>query len=119
LAAGSLGVTAFSVMSDHLEMSMMDFFAAGFNYFASVLFFIGLAALALGWKPRMGKIIYVYLGYSFALNYFGNILDLPKWLSKTAVQSWIPQMPIEKFNPVTFIIISIISVILVVLGYIG
>ena len=75
--------------------------------------------MALGWKPRMGKAIYGYLAYSFAVNYFGKILDLPEWLSKIAVLSWIPQMPIEKFDGVIFITLTVISVILMVLGYIG
>lgn len=119
LSAGALGITAFSVMGQSLEMNMMDFFAAGYNFLPSVLFFIGLAALALGWKPRMGKAIYGYLAYSFAVNYFGKILDLPEWLSKIAVLSWIPQMPIEKFDGVIFITLTVISVILMVLGYIG
>jgi ABC-2 type transport system permease protein len=119
LASVSLGGTAISAMGDNLEMNMMDFLAAGYNFLPSVLFFIGLAALALGWAPKFGKTIYAYLGYSFALNYFGKMLDLPEWFSKTAVQSWIPQMPIEKFNGLTFITISVISVILIILGYRG
>jgi ABC-2 type transport system permease protein len=119
LASGSLGATAISATGDKLEMNMVDFLAAGYNFLPSVLFFIGLAALALGWAPKFGKTIYAYLGYSFALNYFGKMLDLPEWFSKTAVQSWIPQMPIEQFNGVTFITITFISGILIVLGYIG
>ncbi len=119
LASIGLGGTAISAMGDSASMNMRDFFAAGYNFLPSVLFFIGLAALVLGWMPRLGKAIYAYLGYSFALNYFGGILDLPEWFLKTAVQSWVPRMPVDKFDGAIFVIMTVISVALMVLGYIG
>ena len=119
LAAGSLGGTAISAMGDSSTMELQQFIAAGYNFLPSVLFFIGLAALALGWVPKLGKVIYVYLGYSFTLNYFSGILNLPKWFSKTAVLSWIPRMPVDRFDGVIFITITVISIALMVLGYIG
>jgi ABC-2 type transport system permease protein len=119
LASGGLGGTAISAMGDRSSMNMGDFIAAGYNFLPSVLFFTGLAALALGWAPILGKIVYVYLGYSFALNYFGGILNLPEWFSKTAVQSWIPRMPVDKFDGATFMTITLISIALMVFGYIG
>ena len=91
LAAGGLGGTALAVMSDDTQMTLRDFIVSGCNFFPSILFFIGLAALALGWMPKLGKLVYAYLGYVFAVNYFSGILDLPEWLSKTAVLSWIPR----------------------------
>lgn len=119
LATCGLGGTAISAMGDSSTMDMEDFFAAGYNFLPSVLFFTGLAALALGWAPRLGKAVYAYLGYSFALNYFGGILDLPEWFSKTAVQSWIPRMPVDPFDAATFITMTVISIALMVLGYMG
>jgi ABC-2 type transport system permease protein len=119
LASGGLGGTAISAMGSNSPMGIGDFMAAGYNFLPSVLFFIGLAALALGWAPRLGKCVYVYLGYSFALNYFGGILDLPEWFSKTAISSWIPRMPVDKFDGAIFITIILISSSLMLIGYIG
>ncbi|GGP08474.1 ABC transporter permease [Oceanobacillus neutriphilus] len=119
LAAGGLGGTAVSVMGDSAAMDISDFLAAGYNFLPSVLFFTALAALALGWAPRLGKIVYAYLGYSFILNYFDGILDLPEWFLKTAVQSWIPQMPMDSFDAPVFITITIISIALMIIGYLG
>lgn len=56
-----------------------------FLFLPAVLLFVSLAALALGWAPKFGKIAYAYLGYNFVISYFGNILDLPEWFSKTAI----------------------------------
>ena len=119
LASGGLGGTAISAMGGSSSMNMGDFIAAGYNFLPSVLFFTGLAATALGWVPRLGKVIYVYLGYSFALNYFGGILKLPEWFSKTAVQSWVPRMPVDKFDGTVFISMTIISIALMAVGFIG
>ncbi|PWU67270.1 ABC transporter permease [Gracilibacillus dipsosauri] len=119
LAAVGLGGTAISVMGDSRSMDIFDFLAAGYNFLPSVLFFTSLAALALGWAPKLGKVVYVYLAYSFLLNYFGGILDLPEWFSKTAIQSWIPQMPMEEFDAPIFITITVISISLMVIGYLG
>ncbi|QNK60433.1 ABC transporter permease [Paenibacillus sp. PAMC21692] len=119
LAADGLGGTAISAMGGSSLMKLGDFIAAVYNFLPSVLFFIGLAALALGWAPRLGKAVYVYLGYSFVLNYFEGILDLPEWFSKTAVQSWLPRMPVETFDAAAFIAITVISIAMMVIGYIG
>ncbi|MEN1966655.1 tetronasin resistance protein [Lentibacillus sp. N15] len=119
LAAGSLGGTAIAAMGDHATMDLADFVAAGYNFLPSVLFFISLAGLALGWAPKLGKVVYAYLGYSFVLNYFGGIVDLPDWFFKTAIQSWIPQMPMEDFDVSIFVTITVISVVLMVIGYLG
>lgn len=119
LAAGGLGVTAIAVMGNKSTMDMWDFLASGYNFLPSVLFFTALAALALGWAPKLGRVVYIYLTYSFLLNYFGGILDLPEWFFKTAIQSWIPQMPMEEFDALTFLTITIISLVLIVIAYLG
>ncbi|MEM5396487.1 tetronasin resistance protein [Staphylococcus gallinarum] len=115
----SLGGTALTVMDGHVELKLIDFLAAGCNYFPAILFFTGLATLALGWAPRLGKLTYAYLGYNFAINYFGGILDLPDWFSKTALFNWLPQMPKESFEIMPFTIMTLISIILIILGYVG
>lgn len=119
LAAGGLGASALFSMGDSAPMTILDFIKAGYNLLPSVLFLMGLSALALGWMPKLGKIVYIYLGYSFGLNYFGLVLDLPKWFFNTAVFSWIPRMPVEAFDLTVFSTISAISLALMLLGYIG
>jgi ABC-2 type transport system permease protein len=119
ISASTLGGTALSVMETPTTMEFNDFLAAGFNYFPSVLFIIGLAALALGWMPNLGKVVYIYLAYCFTVNYFGAIVDIPEWVSNIAVLSWLPQLPLEEFDALTFLTITVISIMLMVLGYVG
>ena len=119
LAAASLGGTAISAMGSSGAMDIVDFLAAGFNLFPCVLFFIGLAAMALGWAPKLGKIVYIYLAFSFLLNYFSGLIDLPKWVLNTAIQSWMTQMPMDDFEIATFLTVTVISIALIVIGYLG
>lgn len=116
--AGGLGEVALRMMDDS-AMELLDFLKAGYNLFPSVLFFISLAALALGWFPQIGNVVYIYLVYSFLLNYFEGILDLPKWLLKTTPQSWLAQMPTEAFELNIFLIMTTVSIGLIFIGSIG
>ena len=115
----SLGATAIAAMGGESSLELTDFIAVGFNFLPSVLLFVGIASFALGVAPKLGKVAYAYLGYSFALNYFEGILDLPEWFSKTAVQSWIPRMPVDEFDARIFIIMTMLSIALMIVGFIG
>ena len=85
ISSGALGLSALASMKDAKDMDLLMFLKAGFNFLPAVLVFIGISGFLFGWLPRIGKLAYIYLAYSFALNYFGGILDLPEWFSKTAV----------------------------------
>lgn len=118
LAALGLGCTAISVMGNS-SMDIFDFLAFAYNILPAVLFFTALATLALGWIPRLGKVVYVYLVYSFILNYFEGLLKLPEWVIKTAPLNWIPKMPMEDFDIKIFTIITVISILFMIVGYLG
>ncbi len=119
MAAYGLGATGLAVMDGKSTMELMDFIKAGYNYLPAVLFFIGLSSFIIGWKPGLRKMVYVYLGYSFAINYFGNIVELPQILYDVTVLRHITRMPVEAFEAGSFTLISIISCLLIGLGYIG
>ena len=119
LSAACLGGTALSVLSDSSTITMSDFLVAGLNFLPAVFFFTGLAALALGWAPRLGKVVYIYIVYSFMLNYFSGVVELPDWFLKTAIMSWVPRMPVEEFDVVVFVVITSISIAMIVAGYVG
>lgn len=117
-SAGGLGSSALSVMKNS-RLDMTDFLAAGFNLFPIILFFIALAALSLGFLPNIGKLIYVYLTYSFMLSYFGGILNLPKWFLKTSAMNWLPKMPTEDFDLQKCLLVTAVSALFIILGYFG
>lgn len=118
LSAIGLGGTAVSVM-ENSSMDIFDFLVVAFNILPAVLFFTALATLALGWIPGLGKVVYVYLIYSFILNYFEGLLNLPEWVIKTAPLNWIPKMPMEDFDVKIFMIVTVVSILLMIIGYFG
>ncbi|WP_342610475.1 tetronasin resistance protein [Staphylococcus hsinchuensis] len=114
-----LGLVAQASMKHNSDLALMDFITAGYNDLPFVVLFIGITALALGWAPKFGKYAYAYLIYTFVIDYFGNLLDFPEWLEHTSVLNLLPQMPKDEFEVMPFTIIMIISIVLIVLGYIG
>lgn len=114
-----LGATAVTVMENTAAMPLKEFLAAGFNFLPVVLFFAGLAAFCLGFVPNFSKVVYVYLGYSFAISYFGGILNLPEWFSNTSALKWLPQLPTADFDFARFGMVTVISCVLLLLGFIG
>ncbi|MDO5410023.1 MAG: tetronasin resistance protein [Lachnospiraceae bacterium] len=117
-AAGGLGGAALLVM-EKSELEMTDFLLAGMNYLPAVLFFAALSALMLGWLPAFGKAVYIYIGYAIMLNYFQGLLDLPEWFENTAVLSWIPRMPMDEFDGMVFAVVTVLSLVIMVIGYLG
>lgn len=118
LAGAGLGLSALIVMENG-AMQLGDFLLIGLSFFPAVLFFTALAGLALGWRPELGRLIYVYLTYSFFLNYFEELLKVPNWLAKTAPQSWLSKMPLQDFDLRLFVMLTLVSLSLMILGYLG
>lgn len=119
LGTVGLGGAAISSMGKNPPINWSDFFLGGFNYWPVLLFFMGLSGIFLGFKPSFGKIVYGYLGYSFALNYFSGILNLPSWLQKTDILSWFKKVPAEKISWSALLVVSLIGLVLIFLGFLG
>ncbi|MGX7349914.1 ABC transporter permease [Dolosicoccus paucivorans] len=116
--AGSLGVTAVSVMKEPV-MTLTDFLKIGYNLFPSVICFVGLASVFLGWFPKVNKVVYIYLAYSFFLNYFYSLLDIPEWVLKTVPQGWLASEPLQTFEWEPFVAVFLIGLLLIGVGYYG
>ncbi|MCI1219561.1 MAG: hypothetical protein LKF99_03370 [Bifidobacterium sp.] len=116
LTAGSLGAAAISSTSRHMSIGMGDFLAAGFNQLPVLLIFVSLAALLLGLAPQLGKAAYGYLTYAILLSYFGNMLDLPKWVTKTSPLNWMPRLPVDSFKLAPFLAVTAAVIVMTVLG---
>ncbi len=118
--AGSLGLggTALASMS-HTTMTLQDFLGAGLNYFTTFLFFIGLGGLCIGFAPKLGKMLYLYLGYSFMVSYFLNLLNLPEWVNNTSALNWMHRVPMEAFDASAFLIVGAIGIVMMIVGAIG
>lgn len=119
LSSAAFGLAGISAMKEASTLTFGDFIVAGFNQLPLVLFFVGLTGLVLGFVPRLGKFLYLYLTYNFFIVYFDGLIEFPEWVMKTSVQGWLPQLPADAFNATIFIGITVISLVMMVAGYIG
>ena len=118
---GSVGlaVSALASIEDTANIGFGDFIVPAISQMPYILFFIGLAALALGFFPKLGKYTYIYLAFSFFVVYLKDLIGLPTWVVNLSVQAWLPQMPIEAFELTIFIGLTLLSLVMIVVGYIG
>lgn len=118
LVAVSLGGTALAVLNNS-AMNLTDFMMIGINYLPAIIFISALSAFMLGWFPKYGKALYVYVVFSLVISYFKQILNLPELFEKLSIFNWFPKMPIESFDIVIFIVVTIIAIIMIIIGYWG
>ena len=60
--------------------------------------------------------VYRLLGYSFCITYFAVLLDLPKWMTHTSLFNVLAKMPMEKFDLMSFAILTSIGILAMLLG---
>src|SRR5690625_7923686 len=80
---------------------------------------IGIAVLLTGFLPKFTGFTWLYLGYSFIVVYLGGLLQFPEWMSNLSPFGHIPQLPVEDMDFMKAAVLTIISIILVVIGFIG
>lgn len=119
LFAGIYGLYAGgnAVMTHHLAWSI---FLRGFlGYLAPLLIFLGISACLVGWLPKLTALNYGYLVVGFFVQYFGKLLKLPDWTKKITPFGFINQVPVKNFDVATFWFQIGITVVLIIIGYIG
>lgn len=124
LAAGLLFVALISAMgAGNVVMSH----PIAFKYFwrtfianlPSIALFMALMVGLIGVYPRLRSLVWAYLGISFLITYFGNLMDLPKWALKISPFYWTKKVPIESINATPLMWMLAISVVLIVIGFVG
>lgn len=81
--------------------------------------FISALVALIGFLPRWRSIVWVLLGGSFMISYFGRLVDLPTWALKISPFYWFRRVPINEIDGTPVIWILIIAAVLIVIGYIG
>src|SRR5690606_16785629 len=106
-----------SVVEDGLDFGMV--YGATMVYYPAVLVMISLAVVLIGWFPRRTSLIWLYVFYSFFVLYLGGLFQFSEWVGKLSPFGYIPQLPIEKMNWLSGIILVFVSAVLAVIGIIG
>ncbi len=106
-----------AVLDDPL--SLASTLKAGLAYVPSMWIMLGLAALLVGFAPKLASLIWLYLGATFFVIYFGGLLQLPEWLSKLTPLGYVPNVPMEPMSPSLASLLVLTAFILIALGLTG
>lgn len=112
LAAISLYMGAGAAADLHLP----GIIQAGCVYIPAMWVMLGISVFLMGAWPKLSGLIWVYLGYSFFVLYFGRIADLDKVFAKLSPFGSVPQIPTEEFQAAPLAVMVVVSVMLVGIG---
>ncbi|WP_158738698.1 ABC transporter permease [Alteribacillus sp. YIM 98480] len=117
MAAGSLGLTAVTVMDDGLSFG--TFYSAAIVYLPAIWVMTGIAVLLVGFAPNASGLTWLYLGYSFIVVYLGGLFQFKDWVGNLSPFAHIPQLPVEEMDLMKVSILTIITIVLLAAGFIG
>src|SRR5690625_2523934 len=100
-------------------LDFWNIYGAALAYYPAMLFFIGLAVLFVGFKPRFSSIVWIYLFFSFIVLYFGELFQFPEWIGKLSPFGHIPGMPIDEFELLPIIWLTVGAMLLMIIGALG
>lgn len=116
-AVGGLAVAANMVLDHPLANKL--FIHGLLANISPLLIFLGAGALLVGWLPKLRSLVWLYLGATFVMNYFGRLFDLPEWATKLSPFGFIGHVPASSLNWSVFWWQTGIAAALFVVGLIG
>lgn len=114
-----LGLYVSSSISLESSISFSDTLASAMVYLPSLWFLVGIALLLVGLYPKATGFVWAYIVFDFLVLYLADLLSLPQWIVSLSVFHHIPQLSIESMNWMSVIGISLGSILLTIIGYIG
>lgn len=93
--------------------------SAAVSYLPAVAVTIGVAAVLLGWLPRVTGWSWALVVLSVVVLYFGGILDLPQWLVDLSPFSHVPQQPAVDPDGGPLATLCVVALALMAAGVLG
>ncbi|MFT8476937.1 MAG: ABC transporter permease [Liquorilactobacillus sp.] len=81
--------------------------------------FTGILVALIGFVPKWRAAVWVALGGSFVISYFGRLIDLPAWAMKLSPFYWFRKVPLEHIDVVPVTWMTGIALVMLVLGFVG
>ncbi|MDR2889023.1 MAG: hypothetical protein LBV33_04185 [Lachnospiraceae bacterium] len=115
---GALGLYVTAEATGTVELTVL--LQASLVYLPAIFCMIGLAALLVGWRPKLSLAVWVVACYAFLMFYFGRIFtDIPEWVRKLSPFSNTPELPVQEFTATPLIVMCIIAIALWLVGLLG
>lgn len=81
--------------------------------------FAGLSTALIGLWPKGHSVIWLLLGGSFIISYFGRLIDLPVWAMKLSPFYWFRKVPLASINATPVGWLLGLSLLLIILGIVS
>ena len=113
-----LGLWSASAPTMEVPIAFGSMFKAMMVYVPALWVMLGFAVLFVGLFPKATIFCWGYFGYAFIAGYMGPMLDMPDWAQKISPFGYIPQLPLEEINVFTLVMLSVISAVLICVGFV-
>lgn len=97
----------------------VEFWQTFLGQLPAVLMIVAVAAVLVGWLPRLTSLPWLLLAYGFMSLYMGNLLKLPKWAKQITPYGWVPKVPVKDVDWTTFWWMIALAGVLMTIGAIG
>jgi ABC-2 type transport system permease protein len=92
---------------------------AAMVYLPALWVMMGISVLLIGILPKLTVLNWAFYAYSFGAVYFGRLFDMPEWSLKITPFGNIPQLPVQEFNMIPLIVLTLVAVVLTTGGIIA
>ncbi|MHC5217766.1 ABC transporter permease [Enterococcus sp. LJL128] len=116
-AITGLYIASSSVMTTPIALNVM--LQSGFAYLPAIWFVLGMGVCLIGFLPKWSSLIWAYLVFSFFVDYLGNMLNIPEWVNRISVFSYIPRIPVDSMDWFPLLIICGAAAVLTAVGLVG
>ncbi|WP_106193376.1 ABC transporter permease [Alkalibacterium olivapovliticus] len=101
------------------DVLLREIIVAAMAYIPAILVMIGVASVLIGWLPKLTSLIWLYVGFAFVVLYFGGLFDMPDFINGLSPFYHVPEMPIEEWSWTVTTVLSLLSLVLMAVGYAG
>jgi ABC-2 type transport system permease protein len=96
-----------------------DMLAATLAYIPALLLMFGLAVFLVGVLPKLTALVWVVYVYAAFAAIFLRMFDLPDWLSKLSPFGNVPQLPVQEFDALPLVLLTVIAIVFTIAGVCG
>jgi len=87
-------------------------------YIPAIWVMLGLGIFAVGAVPKLAVVCWAHFTYIFIVGFFGDLLNMPKWAMNFSPFYHVPQLPLESFCALTFVLLTLLAMVLASLGFV-
>ncbi|MBU9788858.1 ABC transporter permease [Lentilactobacillus sp. G22-6] len=84
-----------------------------------LILFMSTLVCFIGILPKLRSVVWILLGGSFVISYFGRLIDLPNWAMKISPFYWFDKVPIHEINAEPVWWLLAVALVLIVIGFVG